>query len=102
MSGPVIVLLSKPIPAHAEEIDQIELRAPTPEDVMQVGLPTLLVPGSDGESVCVEVRVPVVAKYISRLGKVPPSTVKAMQLSDFEKCIGAVMGFFNSGDGGEA
>ena len=102
MSGEIIVNLSKPVMAHGEEVDRLTLRAPTSEDVMQIGLPTLLVPGADGESVGVEVRTPVVGKYISRLAGVPLSTVKALPFCDFEKCIGAVMGFFNNGDGGEA
>lgn len=102
MSGPVIVNLSKPVMAHGEEVERLTLREPTPEDVMQIGLPTLLLPSADGESLAVEVRAPVVGKYISRLAGVPLSTVKTLPFADFERCIGAVMGFFNNGDGGEA
>lgn len=102
MSEPVKVKLSRPVAAHGGEVEELEFRAPTPEDVMQIGLPTLLVPGSDNDSVGVEVRPKVIGQYIVRLAKVPASTVKALSLGDFERCIGAVMGFFNNGDSGEA
>lgn len=94
-----VITLSKPITAHGEEIAEITLREPTSEDVMQIGLPTLLIPSSDGESVGVEVRTKVIGQYISRLGAIPMPSVKALTLADFTRCQGVVMGFFSSGDG---
>ena len=94
-----LVKLSKPIQAHGEEIAEITLREPTTGDVMEIGLPTLLIPGSDGESVGVEVRTKVIGQYISRLGAIPMPSVKALALADFTRCQGVVMGFFSSGDG---
>jgi len=93
------VPLGKPVTAHGEEIGEITLREPTTADVMEIGLPTLLIPGSDGESVGVEVRTKVIGQYISRLGAIPLASVKALSLADFTRCQGVVMGFFNSGDG---
>ena len=93
------VKLSKPISAHGEEISEITLREPTPEDVMQVGSPQLLIPSADGESVGIEIRGKVIGQYISRLGSVPMSSVKAMTIGDFTRCQGVIMGFFGGGAG---
>lgn len=93
------VPLKKPIIAHGEEVSELTFRDPTPEDVMEIGTPQLLLPSADGESVGIEIRAKVVGKYISRLGAIPLSSVKAMGLGDFMRCQGVVMGFFNNGDG---
>lgn len=93
------VLLGKPITAHETEVLEIEFREPTPEDVMQIGTPQLLVPGADGESVGIEIRAKLIGQYIVRLAKIPPSAVRQMSLSDFMRCQGVVMGFFSNGDG---
>lgn len=98
MSG-LTIHLSKPITAHGEEVSQITLREPVPEDIMQIGTPTLLIPSSDGESVGIEIRAKLIGQYISRLGGIPLSSVKALALGDFMQCQGAVMGFFGSGGG---
>lgn len=91
------VKLSKPITAHAEEMLELNFREPTTEDVMQIGVPQLLIPSADGESVGVEVRTKVVGQYISRLAAIPLSSVKQMSLKDFNACTAVVMGFFNGG-----
>ena len=95
----ITIALKKPIAAHGSEISEITLRDPEPADVMEEGQPTLLIPSADGTSVGVEVRAKVVGRYISRLGGVPMSSVKAMSLGDFNRCQGAVMSFFSDGDG---
>ena len=100
MSG-VTVALTKPIQAHGDEVGSLTLRAPTPDDVMQIGSPSLLIPSADGESVGIEIRAKVIGAYISRLGAVPLSSVKSMSIGDFNRCQGAIMGFFGDG-GGEA
>lgn len=91
------VALSKPITAHGEETSELTFREPTTEDVMQIGMPQLLIPSADGESVGVEVRTKVVGQYISRLAAVPLSSVKSMSIKDFNACTGVVMGFFSAG-----
>lgn len=98
MSG-VSIPLSKPVTAHGEQISEINLRAPTTEDVIELGLPTLLIPSADGTSTAVELRQQVLARYISRLGSIPAGSVKALTLKDFSLCTAAVMGFFGEGDG---
>ncbi len=95
------VKLAKPITAHGEEVSEITLRQPTPDDVMQIGSPSLLIPSADGESVGIEIRAKVIGQYIMRLGSVPLSSVKAMSIGDFQRCQGVIMGFFGDG-GGEA
>ena len=99
MSGGVTVPLSKPITAHGEEETALTLRPPTPEDVMQIGLPSLMIPSSDGESVGVEIRAKIIGQYIARLAAIPLSSVKTLSIGDFLRCQGVVMGFFTSGDG---
>ena len=93
------IKLSKPITAHGEEISEITLREPTPDDVMQVGSPQLLIPSADGESVGIEIRAKVVGQYIARLGAVPLSSVKTMSMGDFNRAQGVVMGFFGGATG---
>lgn len=97
----VTVKLSKPISAHGDDVAELVLREPTPDDVMQIGSPTLLIPGADGESVGIEIRAKVVGQYITRLGAIPLSSVKSMSIADFNRCQGVIMGFFGDG-GGEA
>lgn len=94
----VTIKLSKPITAHAEEVSEITLREPTTEDIIDIGLPHLIILGND-ESTGVEVRQKVVAKYISKLAGIPMSSVRSLAPKDFSACTAAVMGFF--GESGE-
>ena len=93
------VSLSKPIKAHGDDVSEITLREPTTKDVIEIGLPTLIIPGDDGQSTGVEIRQKVVARYISRLAAIPMGSVEALSLSDFSLCTAAVMGFFGQGGG---
>ncbi len=95
----VTVPLSKPIKAHGDDVVELTFREPTTEDVIELGLPTLIIPGADGQSTGVEIRQPVVARYVSRLAAIPMGSVKALSLKDFSLCTAAVMGFFGEGDG---
>lgn len=95
----VTVPLSKAIKAHGEDVEELTFREPTTEDVIELGLPTLIIPGADGQSTGVEIRQPVVARYVSRLAAIPMGSVKALSLKDFSLCTAAVMGFFGEGDG---
>ncbi|MDE2440505.1 MAG: phage tail assembly protein [Betaproteobacteria bacterium] len=94
-----VIPLSKPIKAHGDEVSEISLREPTTKDIIELGLPTLIIPGADGQSTGVEIRQPVVARYISRLAAIPMGSVEALAVKDFSLCTAAVMGFFGSGDG---
>ena len=95
----VTVPLTKPVTAHGSEVSELVLREPTADDVMQIGSPTLLVPGADGDSVSIEIRAKVIGQYVMRLGSIPLSSVKGLSVADFQRCQGAVMGFFSDGGG---
>lgn len=94
-----VIPLSKPVKAHGDEVSELTLREPTTKDIIELGLPTLIIPGADGQSTGVEIRQPVVARYISRLAAIPMGSVEALAVKDFSLCTAAVMGFFGSGAG---
>lgn len=94
-----VVNLSKPIKAHGDEVFEITLRDVETKDIIELGLPTLIIPSSDGKSVGFEIRQGVVARYVVRLAKIPMSSVEALAPSDWSKCQEAVMGFFGMSDG---
>lgn len=98
MSG-ITIQLNQPIKAHGEEVSQLTLREPTTKDVIELGLPTLIIIGGDGKSTGVEVRQAVVARYIMRLAAIPLGAVESMSMNDFSVCTATVMGFFGQGDG---
>ncbi|AXF20547.1 ArsR family transcriptional regulator [Burkholderia pyrrocinia] len=84
------IRLSKPIDAHGETLDALELREPTPADVRAIkALPYAL----DREE-NVHVRPDVVAQYIARLASIPPSSVDQIDLVDFNSICWTVAGFF--------
>lgn len=93
------IKLSKTIKAHGEEVDEVTLREPATKDLMEIGLPMLIITGADGQSTGIEIRQPVIARYISRLAAIPMGSVESMTIKDFSLCSAAVMGFFGSGDG---
>ena len=93
------IKLSKTIKAHGEEVDEVTLREPATKDLMEIGLPMLIITGADGQSTGIEIRQPVIARYISRLAAIPMGSVESMTIKDFSLCSAAVMGFFGSVDG---
>jgi hypothetical protein len=93
------IKLSRTIKAHGEEVDEVTLREPATKDLMEIGLPMLIITGADGQSTGIEIRQPVIARYISRLAAIPMGSVESMTIKDFSLCSAAVMGFFGSGDG---
>lgn len=100
MSGETITLkLTKPITAHGEEVSELTLRQPTTKEVIEIGLPTLLIPSVDGESVGIELRQKVVARYISRLASIPMGAVESLSLGDHSAASAVVMSFFGQGAG---
>lgn len=81
--------LSKPVEAHGEQISKLTLRDPVAGDVMECGYPVKS-DGKGGGGMDAE----VIGKLVVKLANVPPSTVKSLSISDFNKCIEVVMGFF--------
>jgi hypothetical protein len=93
----LIVKLTKPITAHGETVDEITLREPTVEEVMEEGYPFLLVQARSGDH-GVEIRLKVIARYVMRLAGIPMSSVKQLSLSDLKRCQTEVMSFFGEED----
>jgi len=87
------ITLSKPIMAHDKEITEIELREPTGEDVIALGYPYLIIIG-DSDEQAMELRPKVIARYVSRLGGIPPSSLNKVSPADFSGMTGVVMSFF--------
>ena len=86
--------LSAPVMAHGEEITCLVLRQPTTADLIELGQPMRLLPGTGMEDAAVEVRMGVVAHYVARLASIPLSSVKSLSLGDFGRATQAVLGFF--------
>lgn len=83
------LVLTKPIQAHGETISVLELREPTGKDVRELGFPYVTT-GDAG----VRLDAGVVAKYIARLGNIPPSSVDTMSPADLNAISWEVAGFF--------
>lgn len=92
------IKLTSPITAHGEAIDTLTLRAPTTADLIDLGQPMRLLPGSGLDEPAIDVRMNVVANYIVRLAAIPLSSVKALSLADFGTATQAVLGFFGEGE----
>lgn len=96
------IKLSKPISAHDEQINELTLREPTGDDVIEVGYPYLILM-KDGESTGIEIRPKAIYSYISKLGGIPLSSAKLISLADVATLQGVIMGFFGaSGTGTES
>ncbi len=97
MSGKTVFTLSKPIKIGDEEVAQIEMREPVGQDLLDIGYPYLVTLG-DGEGERIELRPKVMAKYVSRLAAIPPSSVAQIAIADLQQLQGVVMGFFGGSE----
>lgn len=84
--------LSKPIPAHGETLHVLEFAEPTGKDVRELGYPYQM---NQDESI--KLQAGVVAKYVSRLAKIPLSSVDEMSPADLNAAGWLVAGFFLQG-----
>lgn len=102
MSG-VEITLSKPIKAHGQDVSALTLREVTTKDLIELGNPFTIVlgDGSEGSS-RIQISNAVVAKYISRLAVIPPSSVEQLAPSDFSGIQSVVLGFFGASADGQA
>lgn len=82
------IKLTKPILRGDEEITELDLREPDAGDVMACGYPL-----SIGDGVATPDAV-AVGKLIARLSALPPSSIKQLNLVDFNEAMGVVLGFF--------
>lgn len=85
--------LSKPITAHGEEVAELEISEPTARDVRELGYPFMAMPGADGQA-DFKLFPDVGAKYISRLAKIPMSSVDQMSPGDLMVLHTEICGFF--------
>ena len=91
MSEPV--KLKKPIQAHGDEVRELTFREPNGDDIITCGYPLQM--SGDGTFVPL---AGTIAKYIARLGNIPPSSVKQMSAPDFGDCMQEIIGFFSETD----
>jgi hypothetical protein len=98
MSG-ISFPLSKPIKAHGKEIETLELAEPGTKDVRELGYPFSATPGANGDA-DLKLFPEVGARYISRLAKIPMSSVDQMEPGDFLMLHTELCGFFGRGSAG--
>lgn len=89
----MIIKLTKPITAHDESVQEIDLREPTGREIIEIGFPFLVIV-SDDDTSAMQIQTKTVAKYISVLGKIPPSSVHELCGADISALMGVVMSFF--------
>ncbi len=83
------ITLTKPVKAHGEDVHVLELRDPTGKDVRELGFPYQL-----SADASVMINAGVVAKYVSRLASIPPSSVDDMAPADLNTLSWEIAGFF--------
>lgn len=84
----VTVQLRQPIEAHGDQVTELEFREPKPSDIAASGFPMAV--SGDGALP----QPAAINALISRLAKIPPSSVDQLLMSDWSDCMGAVMSFF--------
>jgi len=87
-----IVKLSKPITVGDTQLTELDLKMPTVDDVAEIGYPFLMIQNDNGTAI--QLQPKVVLKYASKLGGVPPSSLKSISMTDLTNLQTAVMGFF--------
>jgi hypothetical protein len=95
----VKIELTKPIESEGQEIHCLEFREPTCDDIIVCGYPFILSVGSatDADSVGeqnLKFDTSAIAKIASRLAGVPKSTIKKLSITDFQKVVDTISGFF--------
>ena len=96
MSG-ITFPLSKPIKAHGEVVETLELTEPGTKDLRELGYPFSATPGANGDA-DLKLFPEIGARYISRLAKIPMSSVDQMSPGDFLLLHTELCGFFTPGE----
>lgn len=86
--------LTTPIKAHNETVSMLEFRAPSGEDILEIGSP----PFSIDEKKRTHIDLAVTGEYIVRLAGIPPSSVKQMSGADLMAAFGVCAGFFGASE----
>lgn len=84
--------LSKPIAAYGEQITELKFTAPTGGDLLMIGNPVIFDMSVDPPTLRHDFQI--VPKMISRLAKIPPSSVAAMQPQDIIAAAWLITSFF--------
>ena len=85
--------LSKPITVKGKPINTLTLRDLTAVDVLDIGLPMLIVSMDEDALKGFEFRPKVLAALISRLACIPIDAVRQMAMNDLGKCQKYIHGF---------
>ena len=85
--------LKKPIHAHGAEVASLEFATPNGGNMRRCGIPYRLEENRHGETVA-QFDAEVVARYISELAQIPPSSVNQLCVGDFQSAMNLVIGFF--------
>jgi hypothetical protein len=89
----VVVPLSRPIQAHGAQVTELTLRPLSVTDITaEDGVPFLVVDGT------MTPRPRVVSAYISRLAKIPPSSVAMLSPPDWHRVAWKIINFFWQSD----
>jgi hypothetical protein len=83
ITWPLTHRLKKPIQAHGDDLDSLELREPTAGDLLKRGI-------LDGDLTTQQI-----ADLISDLAAVPPSAIKAMSAGDFMRLQKVIIRFLS-------
>lgn len=84
--------LTKPIQAHDVTHHELTFREPTGADLARNGFPFKY--ETDGGRNMRVMDTTSIAKYISDLAAIPPSSVAQLNVIDFTRAMGEVLGFF--------
>ena len=85
--------LSKPITVGGKPVNALTLRDVSAADVLDTGLPMLIVSMEEDAMKGFELRPKVLAALISRLANIPIDAVRQMSLNDLGRCQKYIHGF---------
>ncbi|MEH6630162.1 MAG: phage tail assembly protein [Halopseudomonas aestusnigri] len=90
-----VIELTEPATAHGKEITSITLRKPIGGDVIECGHPMTMISDGDG-GLEMKINPRIIGKLISRLGDVPLSTVKGLEVDELMEGQKIIMSFFGN------
>lgn len=85
--------LSRPIQAHGETLTELTLREPTGKDIRTAGAPYKMEFTASGGQL-MHIDTEAVARLISALAGIPPSSVDQLTAKDFNAAQAEVISFF--------
>nr|WP_276583587.1 phage tail assembly protein [Pseudomonas sp. RIT-PI-S] len=82
--------MSAPIQAHGEQLSELTLRRPTPQEARAIKV----LPYKVDKDEAISLDLDAAAKYISVCAGIPPSSVNQLDLADLNTLAWQVAGFF--------